>query len=1152
MRGGIVNLLALAILIALIWFGGGYLEVGTPLRVGLIAGVLGLWLLIFLYQRWRAIRTAQMIEARLREQAAGQLSAGADPGALTDLQRRLDEAMTGLRQSGIGKSALATLPWYIIIGPPGSGKSTALTASGLEFPKVGTGLNGIQGVGGTRNCEWWFTNEGILLDTAGRYTSVEDDREEWVGFLDMIKGARSRTPINGVIVAISVADLATANEEELNGHAKNVRARLDELCQRLETVFPVYLLFTKCDLLTGFVDFFEDLTRVEREQVWGYTFPFKPLNAERYQQIFRRELQGLYERVARKRLQLLTTERPLEKQQQVYSFPLQLASVEEQLNSFLGKVFRENPYQETAILRGFYFSSGTQEGNPIDQVMASMRAAFGIQAVASAPGHEPPREKKSYFLTGLFRKLIFPDSVLARSLARAEKRRRVTHMAMISAGLAASLLLVVGLLTSFIGNRSLALRVESGIQAVRRTAKAPPADRLKSLEFLRESVHELYGYERQLVPPLRLSFGLYTGDELFAPTRAIYYEETRALLLGPARAALEAELAEWIDPKTDTKALKERYGFQHDQELYDGLYRLLRVYKMLGDDLPLEVEEVKTQLSARNRWLRGLGVGPKDGVAVELQALAMAQLDELLGQADLRFEWKTEQNASLVHEVKAKLQANYWVSQSYHQIRDTQLSSTESDSLSSLFGEGAAVFAPVTSVSKVFTKSQWDNYFKDAVLEKSRYLADQYKEMREPKSKSDIEAELKNHFVSEGRDRWGEFLRGIAVKPFAGVEEGAERLKLLGSPRSPLPKLFTEVWLLQFVLDEPGERLKLVPRLPPNVKKEEDKPVEDWHGQLQRQFAKLGQALDELGRLPAGQRVYGRALANKLSELDPIRTSYLEVEKELLDVVIPQCPAVEEEFVRKVVLEVLAAARAGIAAEAQREANEAWASDVQGVYAARFEGRYPFAEAASDETPVEDFVRLLKPQSGALWAAVQAHERLGAYKIGGAGLLRSGVRYAGAVKDAARLRDALFAPEGGALALELKVKPYKRTGVKNVRFSLGKDSITENDLPPNRRHTMTWGTDRGAKVAVLGVDQTEWALVDYGNSVWGLVRLLAAGTRDQEASKDDRVRYTWSFELGKEQRLADVEFMVEREAARALFERTLFTGHTPLPKRIEQ
>ena len=50
----------------------------------------------------------------------------------------------------------------------------------------------------------------------------------------------------------------------------------------------------------------------------------------------------------------------------------------------------------------------------------------------------------------------------------------------------------------------------------------------------------------------------------------------------------------------------------------------------------------------------------------------------------------------------------------------------------------------------------------------------------------------------------------------------------------------------------------------------------------------------------------------------------------------------------------------------------------------------------------------------------------------------------------------------------------------------------------------------------------------------------------------DRVRYTWSFEIAGELRLGDVEFQVDREAARALFDRTLFKGQTALPPRVEQ
>lgn len=1156
MKGGIVNLIALVILIVLIWFGGGYLEWASKTRIGLIFGVLLIWLGIYLYQRYRAIRTARMIEERLREQAAGQIAAGADPDALSDLQVRLDEAMGALKQSGLGRSAMATVPWYIIIGPPGSGKSTALQASGLEFPKVGTGLNGIQGVGGTRNCEWWFTNEGILLDTAGRYTSVDDDREEWVGFLDMIKATRARTPINGVIVAISLADIATGSEEELNTHAANIRARLDELCQRLQTVFPVYLLFTKCDLLTGFADFFGDLGRTEREEVWGFTFPFKSMKAERYQQIFRRELQELYGRLARKRLSLLTTERPPEKQQQLYSFPLQLAAVEEQLNNFLGKVFRENPYQESAILRGFYFSSGTQEGNPIDQVMGSLREAFGVAAAPAPEGgvaEEPELEKKSYFLTGLFRKIIFPDSELARSLASTEKRRRVTHLALISGSVAAALLLVVGLLISFIGNRSLLGRLEVGANAVKLASadpNTPPAQRLDALELLRPGVLDLNTYDSQLGRPLRLRIGLYSGGDVFEQTREAYTKEVSTLLLAPCKTQIEAELRAWIDPKANVGDLKARYGFKHDQELYDGLYRVLRIYKMFGDNLPLEPEEIRLRLKERNRWLSGLGVGPKDTPQPGQVGVAQAQLDALLTLADYIHEWKVELDAELVHQVQEKLKANYWISKSYTQIRDAELTSAGSDSIESLFPKGYEVFAPVTSVSKVFTRERWEGYFEAAVHEKSGYLAAQYKEMSEPKSKDQIEEELKGHYTSEGRQRWTEFLKKLHIQPFEGVEQGAKRLSVLGSPRSPLPKLFTEVWKLKFVLDQPSPD-KFQDRLPPKVKSDEDRPTETWHVQLQVQFARLGLALDEVAKSPAGSRIYGRAVANKLNELDPLRTTFQEVEKEILDTIIPQVPAIQEEFAKRIILEVLGAARAGVSTEAQAEADKAWRSGPQGTYAGKFAGRYPFEKDGSEETPLDEFSRLLKPREGTLWVAVGAHKRLAAYKVGSQGLLKRGVRYLGAIKDAERLRDALF-NDAGELSLELKVKPYKRTGVKNVRFTLGKESITENELPPNRRQAMTWGAERGAKVSVLDADQSEWAHVDHGNSTWGLVRLIAEGTMDPDASKDGRYRFTWSFTLDGEQRLGEVEFGVERVPARDLFTQELFKGHTAMPPRIEQ
>ena len=197
------------------------------------------------------------------------------------LQERLREAIEVLRNARLGgkgeRKQLYQIPWYLIIGPPGSGKTTALVNSGLNFPLAERfGVESLKGVGGTRHCDWWFTDQAVLIDTAGRYTTQDSDRTRdagaWTGFLQLLKRYRKRQPINGAIVAISIADLVSAGDQAMREHAQAVRSRLQELQTELGIRFPVYVVFTKCDLLAGFNEFFDDLGRAEREQVWGVTF----------------------------------------------------------------------------------------------------------------------------------------------------------------------------------------------------------------------------------------------------------------------------------------------------------------------------------------------------------------------------------------------------------------------------------------------------------------------------------------------------------------------------------------------------------------------------------------------------------------------------------------------------------------------------------------------------------------------------------------------------------------------------------------------------------------------------------------------------------------------------------------------------------------
>src|ERR1700736_1086950 len=228
---------------------------------------------------------AAVVSARIvkRKKASAKLADGVatadkledDSGVLKD---RMKDALATLKVASRGKKDfLYDLPWYVLIGPPGSGKTTALVNSGLQFPLSGGATPAaISGVGGTRYCDWWFTEDAVLIDTAGRYTTQDSDakadKQSWVSFLDLLKKNRPRQPINGVIVAIALTDIGWAAQGERLAHARAIRARLLELHDRLKVDFPVYALFTKGDLIAGFMEYFASLSDQGRRQVWGATF----------------------------------------------------------------------------------------------------------------------------------------------------------------------------------------------------------------------------------------------------------------------------------------------------------------------------------------------------------------------------------------------------------------------------------------------------------------------------------------------------------------------------------------------------------------------------------------------------------------------------------------------------------------------------------------------------------------------------------------------------------------------------------------------------------------------------------------------------------------------------------------------------------------
>src|ERR1700732_2404353 len=263
---------------ALIYLAGPLVSIGGwhPLQNYIVREIA----VLLLAAVFAAIVSARIIK---RKKASAKLADGvAAPDKLEDdsgvLKDRMKDALATLKVASRGKKDfLYDLPWYVLIGPPGSGKTTALVNSGLQFPlSRGATPAAISGVGGTRYCDWWFTEDAVLIDTAGRYTTQDSDakadKQSWLAFLDLLKKNRPRQPINGAIVAIALDAIMTGNAAAIEADSNAIRARLLELHQRLKVDFPVYALFTKADLIAGFREFFGNLGETGRKQVWGATF----------------------------------------------------------------------------------------------------------------------------------------------------------------------------------------------------------------------------------------------------------------------------------------------------------------------------------------------------------------------------------------------------------------------------------------------------------------------------------------------------------------------------------------------------------------------------------------------------------------------------------------------------------------------------------------------------------------------------------------------------------------------------------------------------------------------------------------------------------------------------------------------------------------
>lgn len=855
-------LVALACL--LIWHASPLLAIGESrpleaawLRATLIGLVALAYALYGVYRLWEALRNNESLLQKIlhpRGKAEPEPAHEAIAALQTTARRAVarlktmrlgtpsGQGVSALRRVLEGKRYLYELPWFLLIGRPGSGKTTTLLNSGLTFPLAdqmrAAGAQATLEQGGeTAQCEWWFTNDAVWLDTTGRYTQPDNHetdtptQAEWLGLLRVLRKARPRAPINGALLTVDVRELLNTDDAGRIAHAAALRGRLVELRQQLGIRFPVYVLVTKTDLLPGFIDYFNALGNEARHQVWGFTLPWRAhagwrarraaLRAEHadsgLRAQMRTELAALGARLRAGLPIRLQEEFEPARRARLYALPQEFAALGAQLADFLERVFAESRFddtQNTHMLRGVYFTSVRQ--TPHDTVAADAQALCAQlrqrAPQADTPGASTPAASQhSFFVRELLKHVVFPEAGLVRPNLRWEANHRLLRWAGHAAVAAVSVWLTSGLWLSFTNNTDYLAQVSQKTQALRgQLEKLYAHYRHDQAPAVMTAAQDLASH-RDLDPANPAAgflYGLYTAPDILAASERHYAYLQDTLIVPSLVARMEAVLRQSVtarDSQTTYDTLTV-YLLLHDAE------RFAR-HPTAGEELKAWVQKDWQGQAPRSESettpVTVAETNRDDGQMFGGQAAMLAHVDTLLSGKRV-VHATSRPNEALVQQARAFLNSRTNTQRLYQRIKAivSPEAPPEFTLVRAIGPQAGTVFVRASQqplekgVPGLFTYDGYHQLFSKRLPELMPEAADQDAwvmgiarragaggELTRGLAAVPLVEEVRRQYLREYTEHWALFLGDIRAISGANLAFDANVVRQLAAPDSPLARL---------------------------------------------------------------------------------------------------------------------------------------------------------------------------------------------------------------------------------------------------------------------------------------------------------------------------------------------------------------------------
>ena len=1142
------------LLVVLVIILGSIFRISWLYKIIIIAFILLIILLILFYKKMKDAKKAGEIEKSIGASADSQMQnlSPEKKAEIDQFKKQLEAAIASLKNSKIGKgksgrAALYALPWYMIIGPSAAGKTTAIQNSGLEFP---FGKDGFRGVGGTRNCDWFFSTKAIFLDTAGRYVTQTEDKVEWLAFLDILKKNRKRKPVNGVILALNIDEIINCDKDELFEHAKNFRARVDELIENLGINFPVYFVFTKCDLIQGFVEYFGDFSEIERSQIWGATLTTQQLINANPKDVFEDEFQKLSDKIFNIRTIRLSSPLKREQRRKVFLFPYQFKSLQSKLIYLIGEVFQHNPYQDNPLFRGFYFTSGTQEGSPLDIAIKEIAKQFNLPQT-SAEESEETIETKNYFIKDLLNDVVIADqNYSAGQTSGSVKKHGFARLVTASAS---GLFLILFSLFTIIGynsNSDLLDKVNDNSASFQKINwNQDLLNNFTETDNLRMLIQNI---ENGDANDAFVSFGFDRSGETLPELKQLYLQKTESFFT--------QHIFDEIVKKLNNYANGQDYSG-------DEIYSYLKAYLLLGSQRSrLDTTGQKFLANVFSNILTSKFI-------VSNQSASSTDKDSLrnllknytafytshLGDKNV---YPVRNDNLLISIVRNRIQYKPNPESIYARLKQNGIAQFPNElTLEREIGGGYTFLRNDFRVPVIFTADGWKNYVEKAIIEESInpgkedwVLGKSPVRSADEMSSEEIKRSLLDLYFSDYKRTWLQFLESTQYINFDNVPIAADRMKILSDPvSSPVVLILKTVSNhLQVIVDiqSPSDSGSKSLYAGLNLNRSNLNEINKYlNADFSGALSQLGLISGAMESIKGGQDLTKDYAVKVLDKRAPEFPSAMQAIKGILY----STPSLQNLFIIPIRL-----SWGAILNDASDYINQQWRRKVYEEFNKTLAESFPFKERGND-APLEDFKDFFKPSEGTMWSFFNSElsafinkERWKANEWENSGLKFSN-EFINALKKADDISSTLF--KTGDLNVAYKLKPRlpdskevngQKPIVEQVNFYI--DGADE----PYRMGAAfwkdySWPGERGTPVVRLNVSVRGFGTdTKTFNGGWAFFKLLNDATVSRGGSSSE-YNLNWFFKTNNYD--ITVSYLLNAGSSRNPFSKNFFTSFN-LPNKI--